>query len=135
MQRRLLLKLLPEEWVTEFHETFGAPINCEPDQQLTALRQKLIDEEVMELNEEFTKVFQTGKISPNFIKEMADLQYVLSGLAVTFGIDLNTAVQRVHESNMSKLVDGKPVLREDGKILKGRNYFEPDLSDLVPTYD
>lgn len=128
------MKLMPEEWVTEFHEVFGAPIAQQPNQKLTALRQKLIDEEVMELNEEFTKTFQTGIISPNFIKEMADLQYVLSGLAVTFGIDLNTAVQRVHESNMSKLVDGKPVLREDGKILKGPNYFEPDLTDLVPTY-
>lgn len=129
------MKLLPEEWVTEFHEVFGAPINQAPNQQLTALRQKLIDEEVMELNEEFTKVFQTGRITPNFIKELADIQYVLSGAAVTFGIDLNAAVQRVHESNMSKLVDGKPLLREDGKILKGPNYFEPNMKDLVPTYD
>ena len=129
------MKLLPEEFVREFHEIFGAPINVKPSQNLTALRQKLIDEEVMELNEEFTKVFQTGVITPNFVKEMADLQYVLSGLAVSFGIDLNRAVEKVHESNMSKLVDGKFLLREDGKILKGPNYFEPDMTDLVPTYD
>lgn len=130
-----MMKLLPEEWVREFHEVFGAPINVAPSQGITALRQKLIDEEVMELNEEFTKVFQSGKITENFVKEMADLQYVLSGLAVTFGIDLNTAVQRVHESNMSKLNNGKVERREDGKILKGPNYFEPDLSDLVPQHD
>ena len=129
------MKLFPEDWVQKFHEVFGAPVNVPPNQALTALRQKLIDEEVKELNDEFTLVFQTGKIHENFIKEMADLQYVLSGLAVAFGIDLNTAVQRVHESNMSKLVDGKPKLREDGKILKGPDYYEPDLKDLIPTYD
>ena len=126
------MRLLPEEFVQEFHEIFGAPIGVEPTQSVTALRQKLIDEEVAELNEEFTNVFRTGTITPNFIKEMADLQYVLSGLAITYGIDLNKAVERVHESNMSKLADGKPLLREDGKILKGPNYFEPDMTDLVP---
>ena len=50
----------------------------------------------------------------------------------TFGWDLNEAVRRVHASNMSKLgPDGKPVLRDDGKVLKGDQYEEPDLSDLV----
>ena len=66
------------------------------------------------------------------LKELCDLQYVLSGFAVTFGLPFDEAFKRVHESNMSKLgPDGKPVYREDGKVLKGPNYKKPDLSDLV----
>ena len=66
------------------------------------------------------------------LKELADLQYVLSGYAVTFGIDLDTAFSLVHHSNMSKLgVDGKPIKREDGKVIKGPNYSPPNLSKLV----
>lgn len=66
------------------------------------------------------------------LKELCDLQYVLSGFAVTFGLPLDEAFKRVHESNMSKLgLDGKPIYREDGKVLKGPNYKKPDLSDLV----
>ena len=66
------------------------------------------------------------------LKELCDLQYVLSGFAVTFGLPFDEAFRRVHESNMSKLgPDGKPIYREDGKVLKGPNYKKPDLSDLV----
>ena len=66
------------------------------------------------------------------LKELCDLQYVLSGFAVTFGLPFDEAFKRVHESNMSKLgPDGKPIYREDGKVLKGPNYKKPDLSDLV----
>src|SRR5690606_5216460 len=78
---------------------------------------------------------QTGTISPNLLKELADLRYVLSGLCVALGIDEEECVRRVHESNMSKLgEDGSPIYREDGKVLKGPNYAPPDLDDLVPNY-
>jgi len=66
------------------------------------------------------------------LKEMADLQYVLSGMAVALGLNLGEAFRRVHESNMSKLGDdGKPIYRDDGKVLKGPNYRKPELGDLV----
>jgi len=66
------------------------------------------------------------------LKELADLVYVCYQYAENLRWDLDEALNRVHQSNMSKLgEDGKPILREDGKILKGPNYKEPSLSDLV----
>ena len=63
-------------------------------------------------------------------KELSDLLYVVYGTALAFGLPLDPAFNRVHESNMSKLVDGKPLYREDGKVLKGPNYQPPVLDDL-----
>ena len=68
----------------------------------------------------------------HLLKEVVDLLYVCHQMGACFGWDLQTAYNRVHGSNMSKLgEDGKPIRREDGKILKGPNYFEPNLIDLV----
>ncbi len=66
------------------------------------------------------------------LKELADLVYVCYQYAINMGWDLDEALHRVHESNMSKLdEDGKPIYREDGKVLKGPNYAPPNLEDLV----
>jgi len=66
------------------------------------------------------------------LKELADLVYVAYQYAENLGWDLDEALNRVHQSNMSKLgEDGNPIRREDGKILKGPNYKEPILTDLV----
>ena len=65
------------------------------------------------------------------LKELADLTYVIYQYAANYDWDLDEAMDRVHESNMSKLVDGKPIKREDGKVLKGPNYQSPNLTDLV----
>ena len=68
----------------------------------------------------------------NALKELADLIYVCYQYAENMGWNLDEAMHRVHESNMSKLDEyGKPIYREDGKVLKGPNYQPPDLSDLV----
>ena len=68
------------------------------------------------------------------LKELSDLVFVAYQFAAAFGLDLDTAMDRVFESNMSKLGDdGKPIYREDGKVLKGPNYKKPTLNDLVPT--
>lgn len=83
------------------------------------------------LNEEFREVQDSGT-AEELLKELADLLYVTYGYAATFGWDLDEAFKRVHESNMSKLgEDGKPIRREDGKVLKGPNYKPPYLGDLV----
>jgi predicted HAD superfamily Cof-like phosphohydrolase len=59
--------------------------------------------------------------------------FVCYQFAAAYGLDLDTAMQRVYESNMSKLGDdGKPIYREDGKVLKGPNYKKPKLDDLIP---
>jgi predicted HAD superfamily Cof-like phosphohydrolase len=129
-----------EDVVAEFHKAFGHPIDVTPSTELIILRNNLIFEEYHELKDELAAAMVdvetlgeiTQKTKERILKEMADLQYVLSGLAVVLGLPLHVAFNRVHKSNMSKLgVDGKPILREDGKILKGPNYAPPDLEDLV----
>jgi len=126
-----------EDKVHEFHEAFGVKTKesypCWSLESL-GLRIKLIEEEFKELKEAvFTVRFDPHRgCEENMVKEMADLQYVLSGMADILDINLEEAFDRVHQSNMSKLgEDGKPVLRDDGKVLKGPNYKEPYLGDLV----
>lgn len=123
-----------EDIVKDFHAYFGHPIDGTWDADTIELRVKLISEEVRELFDAIGDVFVNPYegCEAAMLKEMADVQVVLSGLAVVLGLNLNEAFLRVMESNMSKLgADGKPILREDGKILKGPNYREPDLTDLV----
>lgn len=97
---------------------------------------KLIDEEHKELVEAAGDVFadpENSELRENLIKEISDLVFVSYQFAVAFGFDLDTAMARVYESNMSKLdKHGKPIYRVDGKVLKGPNYKKPDLSDCYP---
>lgn len=90
------------------------------------LRRSLIEEEFYEL------IYAIDARDENNIKkESADLLYVLAGLFVDFGWDMQVIFNRVHSSNMSKLdKDGKPVYREDGKVMKSDRYKEADLSGL-----
>ena len=68
----------------------------------------------------------------NELKELADLVYVCFQYAENMEWDLEEALHRVHKSNMSKLgLDGKPIRRVDGKVLKGPNYAPPEMNDLV----
>ncbi len=86
----------------------------------------LIAEEYKEFRESMREGFDQE------LKELSDLVYVCFQYAENMGWDLEEALRRVHKSNMSKLgVNGKPILRRDGKILKGPNYQPPNLSDLV----
>ena len=127
-----------EELVKECHKAMELSIDDTYSINLLTLRQKLINEETEEINVEINALIDelktTGSVSKEtklkMFKELADLQYVLSGMVVSLGIPMEEVFQRVHNSNMSKLVDGKPLKREDGKFLKGPNYKKPDLSDL-----
>ena len=75
---------------------------------------------------------QANEPYENELKELADLVYVCFQYAENMEWDLEEALHRVHKSNMSKLgLDGKPIRRVDGKVLKGPNYAPPDLTDLV----
>lgn len=124
----------PLGMVREFAKAMGQPLDerhpghfCGPDDEwpeLELMRWKLIKEEYDE--------FESEGEPDRMLKELADLVYVCYGYAATFGWDLDEAVRRVHASNMSKLgPDGKPIYREDGKVLKGPNYKAPDLRDLA----
>jgi len=97
------------------------------------MQRRLIVEEFKEFLEAeglLLKDFTRNK--SDCLKELADLVYVCYQYAANMGWDLDVALDRVHQSNMSKLgEDGKPIRREDGKVLKGPNYKPPTLTDLV----
>jgi predicted HAD superfamily Cof-like phosphohydrolase len=116
----------PMAMVREFHEAFGLPVN-DGTRTLNTLRAKLIREEAREAAD----AIEAGA-PEHWAQELADLVYVAYGAALTLGIDLDRAVQLVHASNMSKLgPDGRPIMREDGKVLKGPNYRAPDMGEAI----
>lgn len=115
--------------VEEFHRAFGVTMgNYDMPQFVDVeLRKSLINEEVREV----MKAFKSGDLR-NLAKELSDLLYVVYGTGVALGLELDKAFDLVHNSNMSKLGDdGKPVIRDDGKILKGPKYQEPDMSSIA----
>lgn len=128
-----------EQQVLECHQAMDLAINEPYSVPLLELRQKLLNEELEELNVEFANLINeiktTGKTTipsrARMMKELADLQYVLSGMVVALGIPMEETFGRVHKSNMSKLVDGKVLKRADGKFLKGPNYQPPFLEDIA----
>ena len=118
------------ELAGDFMSAFGQEVLTEPtlpEQNLAKLRLELIREEVEELN-----VGIEGMDIVEIADALTDILYVVYGAGHAFGIDLDECYQEVHRSNMSKLgADGKPIYREDGKILKGPNYFHPNLKDIL----
>ncbi len=128
-----------EKQVLECHQAMELDIASPYTVSLLQLREKLLAEELDELKVEIHSLIKelqtTGKTKPEtqakMYKELADLQYVLSGMVVALGIPMEEVFKRVHQSNMSKLVNGKVLKREDGKFLKGPNYKPPFLDDLV----
>jgi NTP pyrophosphatase (non-canonical NTP hydrolase) len=123
----------PQGLVERFHTATSSAVNHRnPD--VVALRHRLVREECLELLDELSEVLlamNDGRHVTNWAKvakELGDLLYVAYGTAVSLGINAQEAFRRVHDSNMSKLVGGKAILREDGKVLKGENYFEPDMT-------
>lgn len=118
--------------VAEFHEAYGHPIHDEPhiiEPELNNLRVDLLSEELDELE---IALCQRDKVG--VLDALCDLQYVLDGafLALGFAAVKDKAFAEVHRANMSKLgADGKPVRREDGKILKGPSYKPPNLEKYI----
>ena len=116
--------------VKKFMKTFGQEVKQSPSfpsEKIQELRIKLIEEEFLELKE---------AIKNKDIKEVADaltdILYVTYGAGHAFGIDLDGCFDEVQRSNMSKLDEnGKPIYNEDGKVLKGPNYFKPNFEKFV----
>ena len=121
--------------VDEFHKAYGMPRGTviidqdfskltEKDAKRIKLRSDLTSEEYREL--------ATADSPEEIMKESCDLVYVIMGMFVEFGWNFDEAFKRVHESNMSKLDEnGKPIYREDGKVMKGKHYKPPYLNDLL----
>ena len=115
----------------QFRELYG--ISNSPTKPSRSYQKNLIEEEFREFLQADGMLFRHGKnVQEECLKELADLVYVCYQYAENMNWFLDEALNRVHESNMSKLgEDGKPIYREDGKVLKGPNYQPPNLSDLV----
>lgn len=119
------------ERVREFMENYGHPVYDNPrlidDPSWEKMRIDLIDEELDELKE---AVEDRDIIA--IADALGDLEYVVNGMALGCGIDLPAVVEEIHRSNMSKMGrDGKPIYREDGKVLKGEDYSPPDLKKVL----
>lgn len=118
------------EKVKEFHTAFEVEMPKEPTwpkTKLKKLRMRLIREETREVRDAIK-----NKDIVNLAKELADLLYVVYGFGESIGIDLDKVFAEVHASNMTKLgEDGKPIRREDGKVLKGPNYRPADIESII----
>jgi predicted HAD superfamily Cof-like phosphohydrolase len=121
--------------VADFHRAFNLPMRQSPsadvDKSLAKLRIALLQEEVGE----FITASEKGDLVA-IADALADIAYVVYGTALTYGIDLDSALREVHRSNMSKLGnDGKPLIRDDGKVLKSERYFPPDIASVLGLED
>lgn len=117
------------EMVQEFHRKFKIDVTQQPLFRLLDFRMRLIAEEYDEALEETD---ERPVNHEKLCKELCDILYVVYGTGVSLGYDMDKAFAEVHRSNMSKLgKDGEPLYREDGKVLKGPDYSEANLSGIV----
>ena len=118
------------ESVKKFMETFGQEIKEKaefPSDKITSLRHDLIKEELNELKEAID-----NKDITEVADALTDILYVTYGAGHAFGINLDKCFHEVQNSNMSKLgSDGKPIYNDKGKVMKGPNYFKPNLHKFV----
>ena len=116
--------------VKTFMETFGQEVKTKPSfstDKINSLRYDLIKEELEELKEAME-----NKDLLEVADALTDILYVTYGAGHAFGIDLDKCFEEVQDSNMSKLnTDGKPIYNESGKVMKGPNYFKPNLSKFL----
>ena len=114
----------------EFRKKYN--LTSDAARPIRAVQKDLIVEEFKEFLQAEGMLFMHGRNhQEHALKELADLVYICYQYATNMGWFLDEALNRVHESNMSKLdKDGKPIYRDDGKVLKGPDYKPPDLSDL-----
>ena len=117
-----------------FHRAFDLPRRRTPsiaavDDALLRLREDLLEEETSE--------YMAASYRRDFVAmadALADIVYVAYGTAISFGLDLDLVIDEVHRANMSKLdIDGRPVMRHDGKVLKSPRYTAPQVSQVIAT--
>ncbi len=116
--------------VKEFHEIYNCNIGNEPvlpDNNERELRKSLLQEEYNE--------YLQGEENHDIVEiadALGDMLYIIYGTCVSYGIDIDEVFAEIHASNLSKLgEDDKPIYREDGKVMKGPNYFKPDIKSIL----
>ena len=123
----------PIKAVTEFHNAFRLSVEYKPksdiSSEITELRYNLMKEE----NEEYLQAVKSNDLI-EIGDALGDMLYILCGTIISHGFQdkIEAIFDEIQRSNMSKLgVDGKPIYREDGKVLKGPNYFKPDIEKIL----
>ena len=118
------------EKVGLFMKTFGQEVKSKPalsTKKINNLRIELIGEEL----EEFKEAIKNNDLK-EAVDALTDILYVTYGAGHAFGVNLDKCFDEVQRSNMSKLgMDGKPIYNDKGKVMKGPNYFKPDLSKFI----
>jgi predicted HAD superfamily Cof-like phosphohydrolase len=119
-----------KELVHKFHEIYDCHIGAEPGfpkQEIRDLRIGLLREEW----EEYLEAEEQNDYV-EVCDALGDMLYIIYGTCVSYGIPINEIFQEIHNSNLSKLDEqGKPIRREDGKILKGPNFFQPNIPKII----
>ena len=126
MQRQL-------EAVAEFHQAFGLGIRNTSTADLGESTHRLRFNLMKEENEEYWEAVQNNDLT-EIADALCDMLYILCGTILEHGLQhkIEAVFEEIQRSNMSKLgADGKPVYREDGKVMKGPNYFKPDVAKIL----
>jgi len=119
------------QMVAEFHVSFNLPLEVRPQRSAPASQGALRVELLREEFEEFKDAVER-RDTVGIADALGDIVYVAYGSALTYGIDLDAVLREVHRANMSKLgADGKPMLRDDGKVLKPTSYSPPDIDRVL----
>lgn len=119
--------------VEKFHDSFGISNNYEPTTNLSKEDIQLRFDLLKEENNEYIEAAKNGDMI-EVADALGDLMYILFGTIMKHGMQhkIVEVFEEIQKSNMSKLdVDGKPIYREDGKVLKGPNYFKPDIKTIL----
>nr|WP_299035770.1 nucleoside triphosphate pyrophosphohydrolase family protein [uncultured Tenacibaculum sp.] len=119
--------------VHEFHTAFGLGINNEPTANISEERNLLRYNLMKEENEEYLEAAQNNDLV-EVADALGDMLYILCGTIIEHGMQhkIEEVFNEIQRSNMSKLgEDGKPIYREDGKVLKGPNYFKPNIKEIL----
>ncbi|MES2811876.1 MAG: nucleoside triphosphate pyrophosphohydrolase family protein [Bacteroidota bacterium] len=119
--------------VHEFHSAFGLGINNEPMGDLGESKNMLRFNLMKEENEEYLEAVQNNDII-EIADALGDMLYILCGTIIEHGLQdkIEAVFNEIQRSNMSKLgEDGNPIYREDGKVLKGPNYFKPNFEEIL----
>tara|TARA_Y100000768_G_C23965183_1_gene677484 strand:+ start:353 stop:745 length:393 start_codon:yes stop_codon:yes gene_type:complete len=123
----------PIQAVTKFHKAFGLGLEFKPNanlpSEITELRYKLMKEE----NEEYLEAVKSNDLI-EIADALGDMLYILCGTIISHGFQnkIEALFDEIQRSNMSKLgSDGKPIYREDGKVLKGPHYFKPNIEKIL----
>lgn len=121
------------EAVTEFHEAFGLGMKNTPTADIGEARNMLRFNLMKEENEEYLEAAQNNDLV-EVADALGDMLYILCGTIIEHGMQdkITEVFEEIQRSNMSKLgEDGKPIYREDGKVLKGPNYFKPNIAEIL----